>query len=346
MDAEIWHQHAASRSPRRPSVYGLERLGAMGSAELRRHLTVRAAWLDSWFLASPQAERMLAGLTSTVRTNATTAPGSKSIVGISAVNTAGKSTLVRRWALALYRDSLGHRARQPGMPQWRPQPGLSAREIPVVWLNLQAKTGIKDLNYQMLSYFGYPVSGAIRALTTRVAQAVDQHNVKAVVVDDVHLLDMSDRHARDVLDHLKHLTTELGERGATLVMVGADLEDGPILADPQIAGRLRLLTLTPYLINTAGEKAEWQRLLKTAEAELLPLLPGSSAGVFARHAGLIWRRTQGYVGDTARLLAAATHEAGLDGTFALTPDHLRAPMLSSRAHAAELRLSPRQAATS
>lgn len=68
--------------------------------------------------------------------------------------------------------------------------------------------------------------------------------------------------------------------------------------------------------------------------------------MFARHAGLIWRRSQGYVGDTARLLAAATHEAGLDGTFALTPDHLRAPMLSSRAHGAELRLSPRQAATS
>ena len=37
----------------------------------------------------------------------------------------------------------------------------------------------------------------------------------------------------------------------------------------------------------------------------------------------------------ARLLAAATHEAGLDGTFALTPDHLRAPMLSSRAHGAD-----------
>ncbi len=76
-------------------------------------------------------------------------------------------------------------------------------------------------------------------------------------------------------------------------------------------------------------------LLKNAEQILLPYLPEAEPGVFAReHAGFIWRRTQGYVGDTATLLTEALLTA-LEEHSTLTREHLAAVTLSERAHHAE-----------
>lgn len=338
MDAQIWHTHACARPASRPAPLTAARAERLTTAQHGRHLTRLTSWLGQWYLATPHTDNLTAAMDAIVAGNRTAPPGSKSIIGLSAANTAGKSTLARRWARVRYQAILGRRARQPQLPQWRPQPGMSADEIPIVWLNLQARTGIRDLSFQMLSYFGYPVTGTMRALNTRTTLAVDNHHVRIVIVDDVHLLDMRDRHARDVLDHLKHLNTELGERGATLVLIGADLDGGPLLADPQVAGRLRLLQLHPYLTGSTTEKAQWQQLLRRAENDLLPYLPHTPPGTLARYAGLIWRRTQGYLGDSASLLAHATLAATTRGSYAITADLLAEPALSARAHAGEAAL--------
>ena len=68
-------------------------------------------------------------------------------------------------------------------------------------------------------------------------------------------------------------------------------------------------SLAPYEVDAATGRAQWQRFLKNCEDLLLPYLPDVEPGLFsARLAGYLWRRTQGYVGDTTRLLidAAAT----------------------------------------
>jgi nitroreductase len=65
---------------------------------------------------------------------------------------------------------------------------------------------------------------------------------------------------------------------------------------------------------------------------LLPYFDCAPAGVFSRqHAGYIWRRTQGYVGDTALLLTEALLAAFDDGSDTITTAHLDAVPLSARA---------------
>ena len=82
-----------------------------------------------------------------------------------------------------------------------------------------------------------------------------------------------------------------------------DRHESPLYLDPQINSRLERLTLTAYPLATDDDRRTWQRFLKDAETVLLPYFDCAPAGIFSRqHAGYIWRRTQGYVGDTALLL--------------------------------------------
>jgi len=79
----------------------------------------------------------------------------------------------------------------------------------------------------------------------------------------------------------------------------------------------------------------WQRFLRDAETILLPYLPATPAGALSQEfAAYIWKRTQGYLGDTATLLTDATLHAVAHGT-ALTRADLAAVRLSERAEAAE-----------
>jgi hypothetical protein len=164
-----------------------------------------------------------------------------------------------------------------------------------------------------------------------------------LLIDDSHFLDVSNKDSRDMLDFLKYLNTELGELGGTMILIGADLHESPIYLDPQINSRLERLTLTPYPLTGEEDMRTWSRFLKDAEAVLLPYFDCAPAGVFSRqHAGHIWRRTQGYVGDTALLLTQALLAAFDDGSDTITTAHLDDVALSARAAAgeAELRKEP------
>lgn len=217
--------------------------------------------------------------------------------------------------------------------------GVRAHETPVVWINLQSASKIKDVNAQILNFFGYPAEGPIRSLSTRIVGAVDKHKVRLLVVDDAHLLKTGFREGREVLDHLKHLNTELGERDATMLLIGAEMRDGPIFADPQIAGRLRAVEMAPFAIETIEDKRAWQDFLDGVEDVLLPYLPAASPGLLTRtHASRIWRRTQGFAGDIAELLIHAAVQAAVDDSWIIRTEHLADAFLSDRARDAEATL--------
>ena len=142
-----------------------------------------------------------------------------------------------------------------------------------------------------------------------------------------------------MLDFLKYLNTELGELGGTMILVGADLHESPLYLDPQINSRLERLTLSAYPLATEDDRRTWQRFLKDAESVLLPYFDCAPPGIFSRqHAGYIWRRTQGYVGDTALLLTEALLAAFDDGSDTITNAHLDSVSLSARAIAGEAEL--------
>jgi len=329
MDAILWHRHATTASPPAPEAL------PPGRPATSSHVTAVARHLRATHFPAAVLEGLAVDLSATVDANAQRPPGSKQVLAVTAPNAAGKSTLLKQWARARYLDTIGDQAASSSLPSWEPRPGYTAHLVPVVYINLIAGSRIKEINAQILTFLGYPGEGLTRVTTTRVVHALGMHQVRLVIVDDAHLLKMNRIGGREVLDYLKFLNTELGELHGTLVLVGAHLDGGPIVTDPQIEARLHLLHLYPFGIEAREEQVAWQRFLRDAETILAPFLPTTAPGTLSQgQAAYLWKRTQGYLGDTATLLTDATLAALTRGT-PLTRADLAAVTLSERAQAAE-----------
>ena len=342
MDARLWHQQATAPPRPMPTPIPVETFDAMSEAAQDEYWVQLSTAMAGLVLPSVLAQRAAHHLTRLVDRNRLRPPGAKAIGSVSASFAVGKSTFVKDWAQAAYRDLLGPACADP-RPTWNPEPGVTADWIPHVYITLRAASKIRDVLAALLLTMGYPSEGLVRVTTTRVIHAFRQHGVRLLLIDDSHFLDVSNKDSRDMLDFLKYLNTELGELGGTMILIGADLHESPIYLDPQINSRLERLTLTPYPLTGEEDMRTWSRFLKDAEGVLLPYFDCAPAGVFSRqHAGHIWRRTQGYVGDTALLLTQALLAAFDDGSDTITTAHLDDVALSARAAAgeAELRKAP------
>ncbi|WP_189668800.1 TniB family NTP-binding protein [Promicromonospora soli] len=312
---------------------------------LTRYIRDRDAWIKNLVFPWAAGNEAVSMIAQVVDENQYGPPGAKEIVAITAPFTAGKSTLVRGWANGYYRELIGAAIQSAAQPTWRPRPGVEAVHAPVVWIDLGSASKQRTLTMQILDYFGYPISGRIPDLIVRFSHVVANHQVRLIIVDDIHLLKVDQRDSRQVLDHLKHINTVLGQQGGSLVFVGKkDNKDGLVFNDPQLAGRLQLNELHTFAADTPSQVAEWQTFLHGAEHMLLPYLPAASPGLLAStHAPRIWRRTQGFIGDTAKLLKRATIQAALDGSWTITAGHLDAQRLSFRATTREQALRGRRA---
>lgn len=329
MDILQWH-HQALADAATPGTLHAESPPVSGSgrrwlAQLRRHLNAVRVTTDP-------AERLCEQLSEIVEDNQATPPGAKTVISLTAPFGAGKSTLVKHWAYGLHRDRIAD-LDHDRVPTWRPRPGTTATLAPVLYAPVRANSKIKDLNAEILAFLGYPGEGLTRATTTHVVAALATHGVQLIILDDVHMLHTRNRSGRDTLDYVKYLNTALGELGGTLVLVGADLTGGDLLVDEQIETRLAPFTLDPYPQpqDVAGRRA-WQRFLKALEAHHLPYLPEAPTGLLAQtHAGYLWKRTQGYVGETVRLVTRAVLTARTDGDTTLTRELLDETPVTARA---------------
>jgi len=346
MDARMWHRQATTPPEPMPDPVGVGAFEAMGPLEQDSYWDAVTTVLYGVVVPSVLVHRAEDRLNRIVERNQRRPPGAKPIVTINAPFTVGKSTLVKAWAQGLYRRTLGT-AFNDARPTWHPEADVTADWVPQIYITLRAASKIKDINAAILAYLGYPSEGLIRVTTTRVVKVLGVHAVRLLIVDDVHMLNTRHADGRDVLDYLKFLNTELGELGGTLILVGASLHGGPIHLDPQINGRLEKITLTPYEIDSQAGRHDWQTFLKAAEKVLLPYFDTAPTGVFAReHAAHIWRRSQGYVGDTVTLLVESLLDAFDDAAATITRPYLDAVPLSARAAAAEAALTVKPAAVS
>jgi hypothetical protein len=309
MDAEMWHHQATAAMVAAPQPVTAADLDAMNSMGRSAYADAVRAALRARRVSSPVHNATATAIDHALESALLEPPGARTILALSAPYTAGKSTLIKNWAQDRYRTwakPTGPTAR----PRWTPQPGVTADLVPVCYLTLLSESRSKDLYTQILSFVGYPASGVERTLALRAVKALQTHGVRLVILDDAHMLRATSVTGRATLNAVKHLNTELGEVGGVLMLVGAELTGGDVLSDPQIRGRLSEHTLAPYEVDTATGRAQWQRFLKNCEDLLLPYLPDETVGLFSsRLAGYLWRRTQGYVGDTTRLLIDATATA-------------------------------------
>lgn len=334
MDARMWHRQALTENRPLPTPLALKELDTRPAPDQDAYSSELSAALLSILAPSVMTQRATKRLTALVIRNDLRPPGAKSVIGVNAPFAIGKSTFVKTWAHQKYRDRVGQ-ATQDALPTWSAQPEVTADWVPQIYITLRAASKIKDLNAAILAFLGYPSEGLVRVTTTRVVKVLATHGVQLLIVDDAHMLKTTHADGRDVLDYLKFLNTELGELGGTMILVGAHLEGGPLYQDPQIVGRLDKISFGPYEITTPAGRRDWQQFLFGLEELCIPYVDTLASGIFAReHAGLIWRRTQGYVSDTVTLLVRASLNAFEDDE-ALTRHSLEKVPLSARAAAAE-----------
>lgn len=331
MDSALWHAQATATPEEAPPPEPADRMARMErSARAAYADRLRRVWRGQ-SVTSPLHERIATSMTRALESALLEPAGARTIVALSAPYSAGKSTLVKHWAQGLHREwtaNAGFGVR----PRWDPAPGVTADLVPVCYLTLLSESKSKDLYSQILAFAGYPVTGVERALALRAVTALRNHGVRLVILDDAHMLRTSSVTGRATLNAVKHLNTELGELGGVLMLVGADLTGGEALSDPQIRGRLSEHTFTPYEIDTLEGRELWQRFLLACERRLLPYLPGSSPGLFtAQHAAYLWTRTQGFVGDTTRLLIDGVTTA-IRSDVAFSRELLDQIPVSQRAH--------------
>lgn len=310
MDTYQWHKQATRLREIPPSPLTLEQLAAMGRSERETYARSVSGALLAEPIPSPMHDAVAAQLSRELDSALLEPPGARTILAFSAPFASGKSTLIKRWAQERYREWLG-RLDPDTIPEWQPEPGIHADHAPICYLSLLSESKGKDLYVQLLAFLGRRTLGvAERDLAIQAVRALCLHGVRMVILDDAHMLRTSSATGRATLNAVKHLNTELGELGGVLVLVGAGLSGGEALSDSQIRGRLREHTAEAYTIDTDEERAEWQQFLRSCEARVMPYVPGGQLGLFAnRHASYLWKRTGGYVGDTARLLIDATVSA-------------------------------------
>jgi hypothetical protein len=335
MDARIWHNFCVSDIPAEPQPLTLRQWKTMSDQQRSDHTDRLRRWLAHLYLQTDALTAISEAMTETVQTNAGSPLGAKRVLALTGPNVVGKSTLMMRWGRDSYnRWTSGADHDKRGRPVLHPTEDRETDLCPVAWINLPAGAKIADFDAAILGFFGLPGESRIRisSLTTRAVQAAERHQTQVLIVDDAHLLKTDWKGGRDVLDHVKHINTELGLIGATLILVGANLEDGDLVNDPQIAGRLNLQKFPRYGIDTVAEMRVWQGIVRRLEILVRDHLPAGKPGMlYLELPGELWHRTQGYFGDLTDLVSQATLAASNDGTHRILQRHLDRVELSERA---------------
>ena len=331
MDAHDWHRQATAPSPAWPDPVSIAEYDGWSRAARDDYFRRLRVAMNARVVVSKPMEAVKAHLDDIVETNRLRPSGAMPMVAVTAPYSAGKSTLLKHWGFGVYRCVLGAQVNEQ-RPTWSPKPAMIADWVPVVYVTLMASSSIKEINALILLYLGYPPEGLARTTTTRVLHALRMHGVQVVILDDAHMLRSTNAQGRAVLDYIKFLNTELGEiNNGTVILVGAHLESTTILDDPQIRARLTTMTVDAFHISTIENKAAWQDLLASASDRPLEHLPDAAPDLFvttlAQH---IWRRTQGFVGEVAKLVTGSVLDAVHDRRSVITRDDLDAVKLSER----------------
>lgn len=331
MDAHDWHRQATTPAPDWPDPLSLTEYESLSQASREDYFRRLTVAVNATIVISKPMGAVNAHLDDIVETNRLRPPGAMPMVAVTAPFSAGKSTLLKQWGFGVHRCVLGDQVKE-ARPTWSPQPGVIADWVPVVYVTLMASSSIKEINALILLYLGYPPEGLARTTTTRVLHALRMHGVQVVILDDAHMLRSTNAQGRAVLDYIKFLNTELGEvNNGTVILVGANLHSTAILDDPQIRARLTTMTVDAFQISTIEKKAAWQDLLATAANRPLQHLPDAAPDLFVtRLAQHIWQRTQGFVGEVAKLVAGSVLDAVHDRRSVITHDDLDAVKLSER----------------
>lgn len=207
MDKYQWHALARSEPGDAPRPLSGRELKALPPQGLAAYVEQLLDWLEPHYVSPTEHDAITAALHETVRRNSRSARGANLIAAVGGPYSAGKSQLVRRWALHLYREwtsDSGHGV--DDLPEWTLSPGRTAGFSPVILINVSALTGRSQFDDLILDFLHIDVRGmTISRKTSRVVKAFRDHGVRLLVVDDANLLRTELKQGRETLDHIKYI---------------------------------------------------------------------------------------------------------------------------------------------
>lgn len=302
MDSSLWHRQAVAPPATAPLPLNSLELDSLLPSRRASYASQVRAGLRAQPVPSPLHEDARDQLDRALESALLEPRGARTMLALSAPYTAGKSTLVKDWAQHRYRQ-WSHTSTGDPLPVREVADGVTADHVPVCYLTLLGDSKAKGLYTQIITFLRHRATGAERTLALRSISAMAVHGVRALILDDAHMLHSRSVTGRATMDAIKHLNTELGELDGVLILVGADLSTGDVLADPQIRGRLSEHQLATYGVESDSQRRNWQQFLRNCEDRVLPYLPSADRRVFSSQlATYIWHRSQGYIGDASRLI--------------------------------------------
>lgn len=271
-------------------------------------------------LQTDDTRRVAAAINDLIATNVHAVNGSRRVLLVDGPSAMGKSQ-------AVVSAILGASDR---LWQQRGQRVDGTAVIPYVYVEVGASGLGGALLRSIHDFCGLPFAPREQAdsMLARLRHLAPVLGIRAIVIDDAHMLRTVNTDSRRLTDFLKGMLTQLP---VSLVFVGAGLRDSALVrqsprvgysAAEQIARRAQILELKPWPHDAVGDR--WTRLVANLESQLV-LPAGRRRGVLtsAGTLRLLHERSAGHPGLLIDWVKTAAVQA-LRDDVALTAGQLRA----------------------
>jgi hypothetical protein len=228
------------------------------------------------------------------------APFGRSGLIVSGPARTGKTTAITQLGKTI---EVIHRRRHPGCGE----------DIPVIYITAPPAATPRMIAAEFARFLGIPFTR--QANVTDIIEAVcgvcADVRTTAVLVDEIHNLNIATRTGAEASDTLKYFSERIP---ATFVLAGINVERAGLLSGPrgeQIAGRYSMVRTGPF-----PRDAQWTTLVAAIEGSLR--LHRHQPGALPALAGYLHERTGGMIGSLLWLIRSAAIQAVTDGAEQVT----------------------------
>ena len=194
------------------------------------------------------------------------------------------------------------------------------RPIPVIYVTLSGELTIRDFNRLIISFMGIsaPASARVPWLNDKIIDATQSCGTSLIIVDDIHYLQMRNRTAMAVNNHLKFLANCIS---ATFVYAGIHVEGTGLLLEGKsnanaFASQTQHRFKTYQILPFSKESLTLKPLLSSFETHLA--LMRQPLGFLENLSDYIHDRTGGFMGAISNLVREGANVAIQNGSEKLT----------------------------
>jgi hypothetical protein len=188
--------------------------------------------------------------------------------------------------------------------------------IPVIQMQAPPSPSEKRFLGEVLKAIGVPDydKGTAETRLKRVGNYVDKCKAKMLLVDEIHnLLSGSPRQLEETCNLIKYLANALG---LAIVLAGTERAENVIASDPQLKSRFPITKMAKWV------DGQPYRAFLTLLESTIPL-PKPSNLASEEKASFLLKESAGVLGHIIRSVKNAAYEAIMNGSHAITMEHLK-----------------------